>query len=101
MPETFVHKFDTPVFKGEVSVPLGLYIDGKWVDGANKTTIEYVLLPTCPSTDPRSRRASLSSCLRLCAPCVPHPPGVAIARAGGCISLALLSPPGENERGVA
>ena len=42
MPETFVHKFDTPVFKGEVSVPLGLYIDGKWVDGAEGKTIECV-----------------------------------------------------------
>ncbi|KAI0716189.1 aldehyde dehydrogenase [Cerioporus squamosus] len=42
MPETFVHKFDTPVFKGEVSVPLGLYIDGKWVDGADGTTIDVI-----------------------------------------------------------
>ena len=44
MPETFTYKFDTPVFKGDVAVPLGLYIDGKWVDGSDKTTIEYVLL---------------------------------------------------------
>ncbi|KAI0638767.1 aldehyde dehydrogenase [Trametes polyzona] len=42
MPETFVHKFDTPVFKGEVSVPLGLYINGKFVDGSNKTTIDVI-----------------------------------------------------------
>ncbi|TFK83984.1 Aldedh-domain-containing protein, partial [Polyporus arcularius HHB13444] len=42
MPQTFVHKFDTPVFKGEVSVPLGLYIDGKWVDGADGTTIDVI-----------------------------------------------------------
>lgn len=40
MPETFTKKFDTAVFKGEVNVPLGLYIDGKWVDGADGTTIE-------------------------------------------------------------
>ena len=90
MPETFVHKFDTPVFKGEVSVPLGLYIDGKWVDGANKTTIEYVLLSISPSTDPRSRRASLSSCLWLYTPCVRRAPVAAVARTGGCISLLSL-----------
>ncbi|KAH9920551.1 aldehyde dehydrogenase [Epithele typhae] len=42
MPETFKHTFDTPVFKGDVAVPLGLYIDGKWVDGANKTTIDVI-----------------------------------------------------------
>ncbi|KAI0364897.1 aldehyde dehydrogenase [Pilatotrama ljubarskyi] len=42
MPETYVHKFDTPVFKGEVSVPLGLYIDGKFVDGSNGTTIDVI-----------------------------------------------------------
>ncbi|KAI0668746.1 aldehyde dehydrogenase [Trametes maxima] len=42
MPETFVHKFDTPVFKGEVNVPLGLYINGKFVDGSNGTTIEVI-----------------------------------------------------------
>lgn len=40
MSETFTYKFDTPTFKGEVSVPLGLYIDGKWVNGADGTTIE-------------------------------------------------------------
>ncbi|KAI0353209.1 aldehyde dehydrogenase [Trametes cingulata] len=42
MPETYVHKFDTPVFKGEVSVPLGLYIDGKFVDGSDGTTIDVI-----------------------------------------------------------
>ena len=40
MPEVFKYTFDTPVFKGEVEVPLGLYIGGKWVDGSDKTTIE-------------------------------------------------------------
>ncbi|KAI9062269.1 aldehyde dehydrogenase [Trametes sanguinea] len=42
MPETYVHKFDTPTFKGEISVPLGLYIDGKFVDGSNGTTIDVI-----------------------------------------------------------
>ena len=40
MPETFNYSFDTAVFKGDVAVPLGLYIGGKWVDGSDKTTIE-------------------------------------------------------------
>ena len=40
MPETFVHKFDTPVFKGTVEVPTGIYIDGKWRDGENGGLIE-------------------------------------------------------------
>ena len=40
MPETFKHNFDTPVFKGLVEVPLGLYIDGKFVDGSSGTYIE-------------------------------------------------------------
>ncbi|KAI0762240.1 aldehyde dehydrogenase [Fomes fomentarius] len=42
MSETFTYKFDTPTFKGEVSVPLGLYIDGKWVNGADGTTIDVI-----------------------------------------------------------
>ena len=40
MPDTFTYKFDTPVFKGTVNVPTGLYIDGKWVHGFERTTIE-------------------------------------------------------------
>ena len=51
MPETYVHKFDTPVFKGEISIPLGLYIDGKFVDGANGTFIEYAFLSVLPALD--------------------------------------------------
>ncbi|KAH9855742.1 aldehyde dehydrogenase [Lenzites betulinus] len=42
MPENFVKDFDTPVFKGKVTVPLGLYINGKFVDGANNTTIDVI-----------------------------------------------------------
>jgi hypothetical protein len=40
--KTFTHSFDTPVFKGEVSFPLGNFIDGKFVDGAEGKTIECV-----------------------------------------------------------
>jgi hypothetical protein len=42
MTKTFVHNFDTPVFKGKVEVPLGLFIDGKFVDGSEGKTIECV-----------------------------------------------------------
>lgn len=42
MPETFSYKFDTPGFKGTSTFNTGLFINGKFVDGANKTTIEYV-----------------------------------------------------------
>ncbi|KAI1783727.1 aldehyde dehydrogenase [Ganoderma leucocontextum] len=42
MPETFKYTFDTPVFKGEVEVPLGLYINGKFVDGSNGTSIDVI-----------------------------------------------------------
>ena len=44
MPGTFTHVFDTPVFKGEVSLSTGLFIDGKFVDGSDNTTIEYAPL---------------------------------------------------------
>ena len=40
VPEVFKYTFDTPVFKGEVEVPLGLYINGKCVDGASGSYIE-------------------------------------------------------------
>lgn len=52
MPETFVKQFDTPAFKGEVSCPLGLYINGKFVDGSNNTTIEYVIVYAPPAIRP-------------------------------------------------
>jgi len=42
MPETFTHTFDTPVYKGTTSFSTGLYIDGKWVDGSKKTTIDVI-----------------------------------------------------------
>lgn len=46
MPETFTYDFETPVYKGKTSFSTGLFIDGKWVDGHNKTTIEYVQSPS-------------------------------------------------------
>ena len=39
----FSYEFDTPAYKGKVSFPTGLYIGGKFVDGSDKTTIEYVV----------------------------------------------------------
>ncbi|KAI1794460.1 aldehyde dehydrogenase [Ganoderma leucocontextum] len=45
MPATFNYTFDTPVFKGEVEVPLGLFINGKFVDGSSGAYID-VLNPT-------------------------------------------------------
>ena len=40
MPQTFKHKFDTRVFKGETEFNTGLYINGKWVDGSSGEVIE-------------------------------------------------------------
>ena len=48
MPETFTYAFETPVYKGKTTFSTGLFIDGKWVDGHNKTTIEYVLSSYLP-----------------------------------------------------
>ncbi|KAK7063661.1 aldehyde dehydrogenase [Favolaschia claudopus] len=45
MPGTFTHKFDTPVYKGTVNVSTGLFINNKFVDGSDTTTID-VLNPT-------------------------------------------------------
>ncbi|THH27889.1 hypothetical protein EUX98_g6300 [Antrodiella citrinella] len=42
MPETFTYTFDTPIYKGKTSFSTGLYIDGKWVDGSKKTTIDVI-----------------------------------------------------------
>lgn len=44
MSPTYTHKFDTPVFRGDVSIKTGLFIDGQFVEGSNKTTIEYVAI---------------------------------------------------------
>jgi aldehyde dehydrogenase (NAD+) len=50
MPQIFTKEFDTPVFKGKAEFNTGLFIDGKWVDGAEGKTIEYVILRDLIST---------------------------------------------------
>ncbi|KAL4063401.1 aldehyde dehydrogenase domain-containing protein [Scleroderma yunnanense] len=42
MPTVFTYKFDTPVYKGDVSFETGLFINGQFVDGSNNTTIDVV-----------------------------------------------------------
>ncbi|KAF5346549.1 hypothetical protein D9756_010091 [Leucocoprinus leucothites] len=42
MPSTFSYKWDTPVYKGSTSFSTGLFINGEFVDGANKTTIDVI-----------------------------------------------------------
>ncbi|KAJ6541703.1 NAD-dependent aldehyde dehydrogenase [Mycena capillaripes] len=38
----FSHHFDTPAYKGTVTVPTGLFIGGKFVDGSQNTTIDIL-----------------------------------------------------------
>ncbi|KAF8066470.1 aldehyde dehydrogenase [Lyophyllum atratum] len=42
MPATFTHEWNTAAFKGKASFSTGLYINGQFVDGANKTDIEVI-----------------------------------------------------------
>jgi aldehyde dehydrogenase (NAD+) len=42
MPSTFNYEFNTPSFKGKSSFETGLFIDGKFVDGSDKTTIDVI-----------------------------------------------------------
>ncbi|KAK7049893.1 hypothetical protein VNI00_005323 [Paramarasmius palmivorus] len=42
MSTSFSHEFNTPSYKGKVSFPTGLFIDGKFVDGGDKTTIDVI-----------------------------------------------------------
>ncbi|TFK61593.1 aldehyde dehydrogenase [Pluteus cervinus] len=42
MPGTFTHQFDTPTYKGTVSVNLGLFINGEFVDPVDHETIEVI-----------------------------------------------------------
>jgi len=42
MPQTFSRDFDTPSFKGKISVNTGLFINGQWVDPAEKGTIDVI-----------------------------------------------------------
>ncbi|PPR03693.1 hypothetical protein CVT24_007414 [Panaeolus cyanescens] len=40
MPGTYTHNFDTPSFKGQVTINTGLFINGKWVDPVEESTID-------------------------------------------------------------
>lgn len=42
MPSTFTKTFDTPAYKGTVTIPLGLYINGEFVDPVEGGTIDVV-----------------------------------------------------------
>ncbi|KAJ3761628.1 aldehyde dehydrogenase [Lentinula raphanica] len=42
MSQIFTHEFNTPVYKGKTSFHTGLYINGKFVEGSDKTTIDIV-----------------------------------------------------------
>ena len=46
MPSVFTRQFDTPLYKGSVSVNTGLFINGQFVDPIDKETIECV--PSAP-----------------------------------------------------
>lgn len=40
MPSVFTHEFDTLAFKGKVSFDTGIFINGQFVDGSDRSTIE-------------------------------------------------------------
>jgi len=40
MTSVYTHNFDTPLYKGKVSVHTGLYINGEWVNAVDGETIE-------------------------------------------------------------
>jgi aldehyde dehydrogenase (NAD+) len=42
MPDTFTHTFNTAAFKGKTSFDTGLFINGKFVDGSGKGTIDVI-----------------------------------------------------------
>ena len=42
MPTTFSKQIDSPVYKGEISLNTGLFINGEFVDSIEKGTTEYV-----------------------------------------------------------
>ncbi len=41
---SFTYQFDTPTYKGSSSFSTGLFIGGKFVNGSDGGTIEYVLI---------------------------------------------------------
>lgn len=44
MTSTFTHDFKSELFTGKVSFPTGLFINGEWRAGGDKTTIEYAYI---------------------------------------------------------
>jgi len=42
MPPTFTHEFNNASYKGKSSFQTGLFIDGKFVDGSDNTTIDVI-----------------------------------------------------------
>ncbi|KAF8423745.1 aldehyde dehydrogenase domain-containing protein [Boletus edulis BED1] len=42
MPSVFTHEFNTPAYKGKVSFDTGIFINGKFVDGSDRTTIDVI-----------------------------------------------------------
>jgi len=40
---TFAYEFNSPSYKGKVSFPTGVFIDGEFSDGSEGSTIESVL----------------------------------------------------------
>jgi aldehyde dehydrogenase (NAD+) len=43
MVNTWDYEFDTPLYKGKVSVKTGLFINNEWVDASGNDTIECVV----------------------------------------------------------
>jgi hypothetical protein len=41
---TFSHEFNYETFKGKVSFPTGIFIDGQFSAGSDNTIIEYVVV---------------------------------------------------------
>ncbi|CAA7262407.1 unnamed protein product [Cyclocybe aegerita] len=42
MPSTFSYQWETPKYKGKTSFNTGIFIDGKFLDGSNSTTIDVI-----------------------------------------------------------
>ncbi|KAG8220341.1 aldehyde dehydrogenase domain-containing protein [Butyriboletus roseoflavus] len=42
MPSVFTHEFNTPAFKGKVSFGTGIFINGQFIDGSDRTTIDVI-----------------------------------------------------------
>lgn len=40
MPSVFTHEFDTLAYKGKVSFDTGIFINGQFIDGSDRKTIE-------------------------------------------------------------